>query len=33
VQEDVARRFEFLAGRRDPRDPQIVIRPDRGPQR
>jgi ATP-dependent RNA helicase DeaD len=28
----VAERFERLAGRRDPRDPQIRIRRDRGPQ-
>jgi ATP-dependent RNA helicase DeaD len=32
VQEDLAQRFEFLASRRDPRDPQIMIRKDRGPQ-
>jgi hypothetical protein len=32
VQEDLAQRFEFLASRRDPRDPQIMIRQDRGPQ-
>ncbi len=32
VRADVAERFERLAGRRDPRDPQTHIRRDRGPQ-
>ena len=31
VMNDVAERFERLAGRRDPRDPNIMIRRDRGP--
>ena len=32
VQADMAQHFEYLAGRRDPRDPQVRIRLDRGPQ-
>ncbi len=32
VRADVAERFEHLAGRHDPRDPQVLIRRDRGPQ-
>jgi ATP-dependent RNA helicase DeaD len=31
VMNDVCERFERLAGRRDPRDPNIMIRRDRGP--
>ena len=31
VRVEVAERFEVLAGRRDPRDPDVVIRRDRGP--
>ena len=31
IRAEVAERFEVCAGRRDPRDPQVVIRRDRGP--